>query len=61
MTKKYWKTLKKLSLTMLITMLFLVSISIPMNIQPNNTIINNIENLNNIKYDSKNKKLKLKM
>jgi len=40
MTKKYWKTLKKLSLTMLITMLFLVSISIPRNIQPNNTLIN---------------------
>jgi len=43
MTKKYWKTLKKLSLTMLITMLFLVSISIPMNIQPNNTIFNNTD------------------
>jgi hypothetical protein len=43
MTKKYWKTLKKLSLTMLITMLFLVSISIPRNIQPNNTIINNTD------------------
>jgi len=43
MTKKYWKTLKKLSLTMLITMLFLVSISIPRNIQPNNTLINNTD------------------
>ncbi len=43
MTKKYWKTLKKLSLTMLITMLFLVSISIPMNTQPNNTNLNNTD------------------
>ena len=41
--KKYWKTLKKTTLTMLITILFLVSISIPRNIEPNNTIYNDTD------------------
>ncbi|QEE16662.1 hypothetical protein DSAG12_02492 [Promethearchaeum syntrophicum] len=41
--KKYWKTLKKISLTMSIALLFLISISIPMNIQPNNINFNNTD------------------